>query len=445
MMSRRHIIQSFAAFLFALPWLGCTTSDREITRKKQRGSKATIYRSVNGAPSDNLLKVMDLMGGVENIFGPDDIVVIKPNIQWWNQGAPNIAAVETLVSMIVNRKGGFRGEVVLAENNHRGDRPWNNAGWTINFSRNSDLTGILNYNQLADSLKKKYQNLFSVCHWIDIAAGGKRVFSPKDGLGYVLCDGTGGVPLIAVSNGLTDEKRREVIMSYPIFQTDQGTIVDLKNGIWSKGTYTDQPLKFVNCAALNHHSFYCGPTSSIKNFLGVSDLSGGPDPAQNGKITGQYYNFHSFPFDKWRKGPVPGMLGLEIGTFLNTIRKPDLNITTAEWVGLSTRTEPPVAHTRIVCASSDPVALDYHCAKYILYPNSLIKLNSPDYVNGPFHADLLRCAETAGCIFDEQYVDIQSFDFSAMRMQRDNELPVIGRTIWGSDIKSLTKYFITRL
>ena len=445
MLSRRHIIQSFAAFLFALPWLGCSRSETDTARKKPMGNQATIYRSVNGSPPDNMLKVLDLMGGIENIFGPDDVVVIKPNVQWWNQGAPNIAAVETLVSMIINRKGGFRGEVVLAENNHRGDKPWNNAGWNIKFTRNSDLPGILNYNQLTDSLKKRYRNLFSACHWIDISAGGRRVFSPKDGPGYVLCDGTGGVPLISVSNGLSNEKRREVIMSYPVFQTDKGTIIDFKNGVWGKGAYTDQPLKFVNCAALNHHSFYCGPTSAIKNFLGISDLSGGPDPAQNGRLTGQYYNFHSFPFDEWHKGPVPGMLGLEIGTFLKTIRKPDLNITTAEWIGLSTRTVPPVAHTRIICASTDPVALDYHCTKYILYPNSLIKLNHPDYIKGPFHADLLKCAQTADCIFDERFVDIQSFDFSVMRMQRDNELPVTGRTIWGSDIKSLTKYFITRL
>jgi hypothetical protein len=44
-------------------------------------------------------------------------------------------------------------------------------------------------------------------------------------------------------------------------------------------------LKFVNFAALNHHSTYCGMTSTIKNYLGVSDLSGGPDPFNDGKLT----------------------------------------------------------------------------------------------------------------------------------------------------------------
>ena len=445
MISRRHLVQSFFASVLMLSLPECGRPENTVSRKNLMQKKASIYRSINGTPQENMSKVIDLMGAINKIIGMHDVVVIKPNVQWWNQGAPNIAAIDTFITMIIDRPGGFQGEVVLAENNHRGAQPWNNAGWSKSFERNSDLPSILNYNHLAERLKKKYGDRFSVCHWIDICVGAKRVFSPTDGTGYVLCDGTEGVPLLSTSNGLAGKKRREVIMSYPIFKTDKGTIIDFKNGVWSKGAYTEQPLKFINCAALNHHSFYCGPTSAIKNFLGVSDLSGGPDPANKGKLISNYYNFHSFPFDKWSKGPVPGMLGLEIGTFLNTIRKPNLNLTTAEWIGLSTRTEPPVAHTRAVCASTDPVALDYHSAKYILYPNSRIRLHDPEYTSGPFHADLLQCAQTSGCIFDERYVDIQSFDFSKMRLQQDNELAVIGKTVWGSDMKSLLKYLVTRL
>lgn len=445
MPTRRHLIKSFFTSIFMLSLPGCSRPEDKVMRKNLMQKKVTVYRSVNGSPTENISKIIDLMGGIEQLFGRDDIVVMKPNVQWWNQGAPNIAALDTFISMIMARPGGFQGEVVIAENNHRGAKPGNSAGWSTSFARNSDLPGILNYNQLAELLKKKYADRLSVCHWIDIGEGAKRVYSPADGTGYVLCDGTGGVPLLSVSNGLANEKSREVIMSYPIFKTDKGTIVDLKNGIWSKGAYTGQSLKLINCTALNHHSFYCGPTSAIKNFLGISDLTGGPDPANNGKLTNSYYNFHSFPFDKWAKGPVPGMLGLEIGTFLNTIRKPDINLTTAEWIGLSTRIEPPVAHTRAICASTDPVALDYHSAKYILYPNSRIRLHDPEYTNGPFLADLLQCAQTTGCIFDEQYVDIQSFDFSKMRLQKDDELVVTADKIWGHDMKSLFKYFVTRL
>ncbi len=299
--------------------------------------EGTVYRALNGGPAVNLQKVIDLIGGIEVIIGADDIVVIKPNVQWWNQGAPNLAALKKFVDLIMDRPGGFKGEVVVAENCHRGPTPWDStsSGWAQPFERNSDLKGVNNFIDLCDLLKKRYGSRFSVSHWIDVDAGGKRVYSPEDGLGYVYCDGTGGVPLIALDNGATGADRRSVIMSYPIFKTDRGTIVDFKNGIWEKGAYTGQPVKFINFAALNHHSGYCGVTSAIKNYMGISDISGGADPKNGGRLTGDYFNFHSFPFNKWSPGPEPGMLGAEIAVFMKTIRKADLNITTAEWIGLS--------------------------------------------------------------------------------------------------------------
>lgn len=95
--------------------------------------------------------------------------------------------------------------------------------------------------------------------------GANRVFSPADGPGYVFCDGMGDVLEISFGNGASGDNRRETIMTYPIFKTDQGTILDFKNGIWKIGLYIKQPLRFINFAALNHHSTYCGMTSAIKN------------------------------------------------------------------------------------------------------------------------------------------------------------------------------------
>ena len=275
---------------------------------------------------------------------------------------------------------------------------------------------------------------------MNVASGGKRVYGPDDGPGYVYCDGSGGVPLIQFDNGQQGEKYRSVIMTYPIFKTDKGTIVDFKNGVWGNGAYTDQPVKFINLAALNYHSRFCGATSAIKNYLGISDLSGGPDPHNDGKLTKDHYNFHSFPFDLWSPGPVPGMIGAEIGVFLNTIRRADLNITTAEWVGMASRTEAPVARTRAVLASTDPVALDYHSFKYLLYPNSRIPFHNPDDEETPVYQYLKACAEQGGGIFDEKFVEIQSYDHGLKRMQRDDELVVRGDIEWGRDVKTLLKY-----
>ena len=223
------------------------------SRKKTEEVCCTLYRALNGTPQENLHKVVELAGGVEKIIGFEDVVVIKPNVQWWNQGAPNLSALNTFVGLIMNRAGGFHGEVVIAENCHRGLQPWEHAGWHATFSINSDLSSIQNFNDLCTHLKKKYGDRFSTCHWVDVDSGNNRVFGPADGTGYVYCDGSGGVPLISYANGAHGDDYRAVIMSYPIFKTGKGTIIDFKNGIWEKGSYTEQPLKFINFAVFNLH------------------------------------------------------------------------------------------------------------------------------------------------------------------------------------------------
>lgn len=429
-------------------------------KEKTEEVRATVFRVVNGKPNENITKIVEMLGGIENIVGSDDVVVIKPNVQWWNQGGPNISALKTFVDMIMHRAGGFNGEVVIAENCHRGSEPWKsmNSGWAQKFERNSDIAGLDNYNDLCRHLKNKYRDRFSTCHWIRVESGAKRVYGPyhphpnplpsreRESFvnGYVYCDGTGGVPLISYDNGLTGENRRTTIMTYPIFTTDKGTIIDFKNGIWRNGAYTEQPLKFINFAASNYHSTFCGATSAIKNYLGVTDLSGGGNPVNNGKLTSEYYNFHSFAFNWSDPGPKPGMLGAEVAVFMNTIRKADLNITTAEWVGMASRTDPPVAHTKVILASKDPVALDYHATKYILFPNSKCRIHNPDDPKSPLNQYLIECCKEGGGIFNEKYVEVKSHDFRTKRLQRDDELAVQGEIDWGWKPRMWGKYIVLR-
>jgi hypothetical protein len=442
----KKILKLFAFLLlllivFVVGYLILTKSS--IPHKITTGSKSIVYRSVNGTPSENIMKVIELMGGIDKLIGENDVVVIKPNVQWWNHGATNLSALKTLVDLIMNRSGGFYGEVVIAENCHRGNEPWTieESGWIRIFERNSGTTGINNFNDLVSALKKTYGDRYSTIHWVDVAYGEKRVFGPEDGTGYVYCDGTGGVPMISLNNGITGEYYREVIMSYPVFKTDRGTIVDFKNGIWKEGEYTKQPLRFINFATLNHHSHYVGVTGAVKNYFGVVDISGGGW----GKLADKYNNFHSFAYNEWDFGPVPGMMGAEVAMFMNTIRKADFNIIAAEWIGLASRTEPPVAHTRTVLISTDPVALDYQATKYLLYPNSNISIHNPDNKDSPLHHYLIKCAENGGGVFDESQVEVKSFDLEANSFQTDINLAVIAETTWGSDLKTLFKYFGFRL
>jgi hypothetical protein len=404
----------------------------------------TVCRAVGGSPGDNLRTVLDMAGGAASIVGSEDVVVIKPNAQWWNHGGASLAALEALVEAVVERPGGFRGDVVIAENCHRGKAPWTRprTGWAGRYLWNSDLPGIENLNGLCRRLKERYGERFSAVHWINVDAGGRRVRSPGEGEGYVYCDGTGGVPLLECGNGRSGKGGRRTVMTYPVFRTDSGKMVDFRNGVWEEGGYSGRPLRFFNVAALNHHGLYCGPTSAVKNFLGITDLSGGADPFQGGKITEGHFNFHAFAFDGHVSGPVRGMLGRAVGTFMKTVRRADLNITTAEWTGLISREFPPLAHTRAVLACRDPVALDRHAARYVLYPNSRIGLHDPDDPTGPFYHDLAECAAAAGLVGDEK--DVPVVTAGPEGRGRGGTLEILGKKRWGRNRKMLVRYFRTR-
>jgi hypothetical protein len=260
----------------------------------------------------------------------------------------------------------------------------------------------------------------------------------------VICDGTGGVEWICVDNGLAGNGHRQTVMTYPIFTTDLGTLVDLRHGVWTGRHYDNGRLQWINLAALNHHSLYCGATSAVKNIFGVVDLSGGADPQTNGKIVGQYYNFHAFAFDSWLMGPRLGAMGLAVGTFLSRIRRPDLNITTAYWIGLCSRTALPVAHTKVLLASTDPVALDYYSTKYILYPNSRIQVHNPDRASGPLYHDLRTCAQVAGYVVGDQDIDVISVDVDTRVTDGNGKGPVKGKIHWGLRPRALAKYLVFR-
>lgn len=402
----------------------------------------SVFRAVNGTPDMNARKTLELMGGPESFVGLHDIVVIKTNAQWWNHGSPNLCVLLTLVESIMGRDGGFDGEVILADNSHSGPEPWKTCGWAHDFGWNSNLQGVKNLNGLAEHLKLKYGSRFSACHWIDVAAGGPRTCHPEQGSGYVYCDGSGGVPLLSTDNGESGTRSRSVVMSYPIFRSDRGTVVDFRNGIWEHGGYSGRKLRFFNIAALNHHSGFCGVTSALKNYLGINDLSGGPDPRHGGRLCGDFCNFHSFAFDGSAPGPVAGMLGKEVAAFMKMIRKADLNMTTAEWVGLCSRSDRPLARTRAVLASRDPVALDFHAAKFLLYANSRLPIHDPENPHGPVGQYLRRCASEGGGFLSDSARSCVSYDFASGRMQNEKEMVVSGRKYWGTNHRMLGKYLL---
>ena len=101
-------------------------------------------------------------------------------------------------------------------------------------------------------------------------------------------------------------------------------------------------------------------------------------------------------------------------------------------------------HLKAVLASSDPVALDYHAAKYVLYPNSKIGIHDPDNKKGPLYVYLNACCASGGGNIDEQFVDLNSFDYSNHTIQKQSDLIIKADKKIGTDIKQIMKYIYLR-
>jgi len=377
-----------------------------------------IYLSKNGTPEVNMKQVTEMMGGIESIIGPNDVVLLKPNAQWWSQGMTNTDAMKAFIELIFDIPD-FTGEIIIADNHHYRDD--NSRAWTT-----KQRNGRFNYNELIDYFNEKGHANITKYHWHDAgpnphnrqgdASGNRRTNGPKEGDGYVWCNDL----IYETPSG------RKCMMTYPIFTSSySGLTIDLKNGVWENGEYTGQPLKFINFSALNHHGTYAGVTASVKNLMGVVDMTCG----HHGTEPEGFYNMHYIGDEGvlnmysekavyyFRKlglkslGKAVGSslkrashfnffyTGGALGFWMKNIRLPDLNIVTAEWVGWGGRTsQTQRSHMKTILASIDPVALDYCAAKYVLLPATLserggielMQLHNPDEEESVFRKFLVE-------------------------------------------------------
>jgi hypothetical protein len=184
-------------------------------------------------------------------------------------------------------------------------------------------------------------------------------------------------------------------MSYPIFTSSySGITVDLRHGAFRRdgaggGSYLpSHPVTLVNFAVLNTHP-RTGITSAVKNYMGITDLSCGWG-RQSPKGYSTVHDCGGVLFHHAKAGPI--------GHFLRTIRKAELNLVTAEWVGYGHRTDPRRAtQARAILGGLDPIALDYVGAKRFLLPWSKDRrLHDPDDPGSTVRKFLALAAESAG-------------------------------------------------
>lgn len=371
--------------------------------------RRTLYVSRGKGPAANVDAVIDKLGGLGTLVGGDDVVIVKVSAQWWNQGMTNVAAARRVIEQVLAVPG-FRGEVVVFENTHfrLPDGSGLSRAWTHDSERNVDVPG---WTKLGD-LVPHFDKLGAKVSFVGLVDAGRSSLAndhwhdPSHAHGVYGGDGRGPIEPGEVRDGYRWELgeafrlRRSLVdyaqtpLSWPRFTAPRsGLVVDLRDGLLRRDGGRLVPveggkLRWINLVTANEHAS-TGFTGAVKAPMGVVDMSAGrlgSDPR-----IAEYQSVHHFgmPAASWRMaGPL--------AHFAKNVRKPDLILAIAEWVGAvpagvpwneetqDHRLAAETAHrVETVVAGTDPVAIDTWCVRNLLMPlrgahAPLYDLDQPD-------------------------------------------------------------------
>jgi hypothetical protein len=333
----------------------------------------------------------------DGLIAANDVVVIKINYQWPERGGTNVDLLRGLIRLIVDHPDTFTGEVVVAENaQYTGvsgfDRTANNAQDT-SLSPKDVVAGFAVLG-------------FHVSHydWTTIREVAVDEYSYADLTdGYVVSD----------YDASLDGR-----VSYPKFQTSDGTFVSLREGVWdaASSTYAPDRLKLINLPVLKSHHAVYGATACVKNFMGL--------------VT-NYLGTNSH-------GAVRNGL---LGAVMAEIRPPDLNILDCIWINANPFSGPQNTYGNAtrrdeLVASTDPVAADIWAVTNILIPAFLANGYSPPW---PYpSADPADSESAFRTYLDRSMSELLAvgFDVTNDTNQIDTYSRDIARTIFADGLES---------
>jgi hypothetical protein len=356
-LTRRQFLKGLgllAASTFIDPWLR-----RWNGPARAQHALVDVYVARNGTPVSNVQRVIALAGGIQRFIDHDDVVVLKPNGQWPNQGYTHTQSLKALIDVILARPGGFGGEIIIIEHVHRAPPPASDNAlsgsycWNMSASNRTNNWADMNYFELVNDYHSRGIPIVTADPLYD---SGQDTWDTVTGPSGVAAGRQGWVR----TTYTTTANGRTVRLAHPILRSSYSNkLIDLKNGVWQGGGYTAQKVKLIFLPTLNNHgSFnaedYAGPTSALKCHIGSVDFGGS---------TG--YNLHGVGYTS----PIsPQAMGEAVGQLITHILSPAFYLTVAEYTGYRGRTNTNAAHTKTIGLCADPVTLDYWMCKYVMYP-----------------------------------------------------------------------------
>lgn len=386
--------------------------------------RSRVHLAQGDTPENNMAAILESMGGIETFISPQDIVILKPNAQWWAQGMTNTDAMKAFMDAVLAIPR-FEGEIIIADN-HQYAEP-NSRGWTT-----EERNGKYNYNELVEHFQKRGYRNVTKYHWRG-AGPNPSPIEGDDQLGSKIVEGPGQGDGYVWSSDIVYMSRlgRRCLLTWPVFTSaHSGVTIDFKNGAWKDGSYTGQPVKFINFAAINHHGPYVGVTAAVKNYMGIVDMTCG----FQGSTPRGYYNTHFIGLrdlhvplqDKlpWRVQKWVRQYnwkyfehtGGVLGTFMREVRMADMNFITAHWIGWGSRTRTDKSgKPKALLASIDPVAIDYVAAQEILMPLTrsstqdefIHRMNDASLSEEPYQSFLRACYNEGIGNFEGKHIQIE--------------------------------------
>jgi hypothetical protein len=362
-----------------------------------------VYVAKNGTPTTNVQSAIALAGGIQIFVGYDDAVVLKPNGQWPRQGYTHTGCLKALIDVILDRPGGFAGEIIIAEHVHRNPTTALSGSycWNMSVDNRQNNWPDMNYFELvADYHTRGIPNVTA----IPLYDSGQGDFVAVSGPADLTGDQHGWVR----TTYTTMAHGRTCRLSHPILRSAySGRLIDLQNGVWEGGSYTGQQVKVIFLPTLNNHgSFgsedYAGPTSALKCHLGIVEFAGSSG-----------YNLHYIGYES--SPGTPQDMGESVGHLITQVLSPAFYLTCAEYTGYRGRTSGEAAHTKTVGLCADPVTLDYWMCKYVMYPCATSQsFMNPDNDNN-LRLALLGCHALGVGTVDEaemvvHQIDLTTFD-----------------------------------
>jgi len=281
----------------------------------------------------------------DGIVGSDDIVIIKGNYQWAGRNVTNTDRVKGLIWQILNHPYGFTGEIIVCDNTQ-------DVGTGINDDDNNSDDREQSLPDVVNTFYAKGYPVYYLC-WAnlwDIVVEEYIAGDEQDGYVY----------------------EADTKISYPKFRTpSRNHYVSAKLGIWDPETsqYDNSRLCIIDFPVVKQHMM-AGATLGVKNWIGLLTT------AHSTQRYGSWDNMHFVYF--W------GSYALVARVMEQTF--PRLTIIDADWVSTYNANDTTwLENTNMLLASTDPVAVSWYSAKFILTPIALYpNYTNPDLTNSRY-------------------------------------------------------------